>query len=67
MRYSEKTDWLPRYRAVLVATAVFAMRDAPLDIKPQYPSANGRAWEGMTYDRSEWRTVAVAAGAVHED
>lgn len=67
MRRSEIIDWLPRYRTVLVATAVLAMRDAPLEIKPQYPSANGRAWEGMTYDRSEWRAAAVAAGAVHED
>jgi hypothetical protein len=63
----EKIDWHSHYRAVLVATAFLALRDAPLDVRPQYPSANGRAWEGMTVDGSEWRAVAVAAGAVHTD
>jgi hypothetical protein len=66
MRRHDKIDWLPNYRAVLVATAVLAMRDAPPDLKAQYPTANGRSWEGMTIDKSEWRAVAVAAGAVHE-
>jgi hypothetical protein len=59
----EKID----YRAVLVATAMLALRDAPLEQRPQYPSANGRAWDGMTVDGHGWRAVAIAAGAVHHD
>lgn len=60
-------DWLPHYRAVLVATAFLALRDAPVDVRPHYPSVNGHTWQGMTHDGSEWRSVAIAAGAVHHD
>jgi hypothetical protein len=67
MRRFEKSDWAPHYRAMLVATAVLALRDAPIDFGPHYPSANGRDWKGMTYDRNGWRAVAVAAGAVQHD
>ena len=67
MGQNAKTDWVLRYRAVLVATAMLAMRDAPLEQQPQYPSMNGRAWDGMTHGGRGWRAVAVAAGAVHEE
>lgn len=65
MGHSEKTDRFPRYRAVLVATALIATREAPPALSALSPASHDDAWAGMTYDDGRgWRAVAVAAGAV---
>jgi hypothetical protein len=66
MGRSERIDWLPRYRAVLVATAVLAVREAPPALQADFPSAGDRAWSGETQGARDWRAVAVAAGAIRE-
>jgi hypothetical protein len=66
MGHPERIDWLPRYRAVLVATAVLAVREAPPALQPDFPSAGNRSWAGETQGARDWRAVAVAAGAIRE-
>ncbi len=61
---SESIDWRPHYQAVLVATAILAVRNAPPGTKANYPAANGRGWQGTLIDAGGWRAVAIAAGAV---
>ncbi len=69
MGRSEQIDWLPNYRAVLVANAILAVRNAPPEVKTCFPAANGhgRAWQDASLDKSGWRSVAIAAGAVRQD
>jgi hypothetical protein len=60
----EPFNWLPRYRAVLVATAIQAVRAAPLAIKERGRASNCRARAGAPAGTAGWRSVAIAAGAV---
>lgn len=55
-------DWLPHYREVLVANAVRAVRDSLPAVEAF--AAERRAWLRRTAKRADWRTVAIAAGAV---
>ena len=55
-------DWLPRYREVLVANAVRAVRDS-LPAVDAF-AAERRAWLVQPAERGEWPAVAIAAGAV---
>ncbi len=55
-------DWLPHYREVLVANAVRAVRDSLPTVEAF--AAERRAWLGRTADRTDWRAVAIAAGAI---
>ncbi|MGH8131412.1 MAG: hypothetical protein ACRES3_11215 [Steroidobacteraceae bacterium] len=61
---SEPFDWRLHYQAVLVATAILAIRNAPVRTTTHHRSANGRAWQGAPFDARGWRAVAIAAGAV---
>jgi hypothetical protein len=63
MGSSEKIDRLPRYRTVLVTTALLATRDAP-PARETRPRVGAKGWTGLELDHSGWRAVAVAAGAV---
>jgi hypothetical protein len=56
-------DWLPRYREVLVATAVRAVRDS---LPAVQAFAERRAWLAVAADQGGWRAVAIAAGAIPE-
>ena len=57
-------DWLPHYRAVLVATAVRALGDRLSAVNGFAPER--RAWLAASRDERGWRAVAIAAGAVSE-
>jgi hypothetical protein len=67
MHRSESIDWLLHYRAVLVANAIHAVREAPFAAKMPYPTAKSRNWQKVPVDNGAWRAVAVAAGAVSAD
>ena len=60
-------DWLLHYRAVLVANATHAVREAPFAMTSPYPAAKSRSWQKVPVDNGAWRAVAVAAGAVSAD
>ena len=54
----------PNYRDVLVANAVRALRES-LPAQPAFPAlAARRAWLGAAEVEGNWRTTAIAAGAV---
>jgi hypothetical protein len=55
-------DGLPRYREVLVANAVQALRDSLPSVHRF--AADQRAWLAATASEGGWRKVAIAAGAV---
>jgi hypothetical protein len=55
-------DWLPRYREVLVTTAVRAVRERLPAVRAF--AAEPRSWLAVAADERGWRAVAVAAGAV---
>jgi hypothetical protein len=57
-------DWLPRYRAVLVATAVRALRGGLPAAMGYAPATERRAWLSAVKEEGVWRAVAIAAGAV---
>jgi hypothetical protein len=55
-------DSLPRYRQVLVANAVRAVRDSfPI---VQALTVERRAWLAQSAEQAGWRAVAIAAGAI---
>jgi len=58
------THWVQHYRAVLVATAVRALRDRLPAAHGFAPDAGPRAWLADGPDRAGWRAVAVEAGAI---
>ena len=55
---------IPRYREVLVATAVRALRES-LPAVPGFETER-RAWLAAAVEAGGWRSVAIAAGAVSE-
>jgi hypothetical protein len=56
-------DMLPRYREVLVATAVRAIHDCSPAAPGFLNALERRAWLAAASDGG-WRAVAIAAGAV---
>lgn len=67
MHRSGKVDSLRHYQAVLVNTAIRAVRETPAVIKARDPVVNGRSWHGGLFDVGGWRAAAIAAGAVPRD
>lgn len=67
MGRNSTVDWLLNYRAVLVANATHAVREAPFAMKTPYPAAKSRNWQKVPVASGAWRAVAVAAGAVSAD
>jgi hypothetical protein len=56
-------DMLPRYREVLVATAVRAIRENRTAVQVFLDAAERHGWHSGKPEGG-WRAVAVAAGAV---
>ncbi|MGH8198270.1 MAG: hypothetical protein ACRETI_08865 [Steroidobacteraceae bacterium] len=67
MDRSEQANWLLHYQAVLVSTAVLALRDTSPARKTRDPVTNGHTWHGGLFDVGGWRAAAIAAGAVPRD
>lgn len=67
MHRSGQVDSLLHYQAVLVSTAIRAVRETPPIVKVRDPAVNGRSWHGGLINVRGWRAAAIAAGAVSRD